>query len=308
MSKNRIHGAKKLLSDIFDTENVCILDDFPMSYDEVIKGMTILNRNLVEDYYFSNMSLEEIAEKYDQSIRWAAEHLQHALNYFKKENIRCYFIHGYTFAKKKKEVEDKFVENKNAIEWMNGILGEIENLNSVRKTKIEELSSLSKEQKEKLLHKNIHLVEDLYQIDLSMLSNKAAMYIADSYAAETIRLENLELSPRIYNALEMVKIHTLADLINLTEKELFEIRNLGTNSIEEIKESLKKYGYTLSNKRKIRDIGREQSYDSFIEELVSDIMREIYCENIDKTIKKNVINLVKEKFEGITLINGRPMN
>lgn len=52
-------------------------------------------------------------------------------------------------------------------------------------------------------------------------------------------IEELGLSVRAYNALRRRGIRTIGEVIDLTEKDLSEIRNLGSKSREEIKNALK---------------------------------------------------------------------
>ena len=67
-----------------------------------------------------------------------------------------------------------------------------------------------------------------------------------------------------------------------------------------------------------------EGFDNFIEELVIEIMGEIYFDDIEETTctldwfeefspmyeikKRDIINLVKEKFKDKTVIQGRPLN
>lgn len=66
------------------------------------------------------------------------------------------------------------------------------------------------------------------------------------------------------------------------------------------------------------------NFDEFIENLVTEIMSEIYFDDIKETTctlewfeehspmyeikKQDIINLVKEKLKDVTIINGRPIN
>ena len=67
-----------------------------------------------------------------------------------------------------------------------------------------------------------------------------------------------------------------------------------------------------------------KAFDDFIEDLVTEIMGEIYFDDISETTctldwfeefspmdeikKQDIINLVKEKFKNKTIINGRPID
>ncbi|MGH1398808.1 MAG: DNA-directed RNA polymerase subunit alpha C-terminal domain-containing protein [Alphaproteobacteria bacterium] len=60
-----------------------------------------------------------------------------------------------------------------------------------------------------------------------------------------IKLEDLELSTRAYNALEKYGVHFLGQLAFTTEAELLREPNFGKKSLIEVKEKLTKYGITL---------------------------------------------------------------
>jgi DNA-directed RNA polymerase alpha subunit len=55
-------------------------------------------------------------------------------------------------------------------------------------------------------------------------------------------LEDLDLTLRTYNALNRNGVHTLRQLIVLTENELLEIENLGSQGIEEIPKKIHELG------------------------------------------------------------------
>lgn len=55
----------------------------------------------------------------------------------------------------------------------------------------------------------------------------------------------LDLSPRIYNNLRKFHINTIEELVSYTEKDLLEIRDMGSRSLNDIKAQLAKHGYCL---------------------------------------------------------------
>ena len=59
------------------------------------------------------------------------------------------------------------------------------------------------------------------------------------------RVEELELSVRSYNCLKRAGIHSVRQLIDFSENDLFNIRNFGAKSIEEVKDKLHSMGLTL---------------------------------------------------------------
>ena len=92
---------------------------------------------------------------------------------------------------------------------------------------------------EKQLEKNRKLEKE---INLNIKKTMNAEGLAD---VNKIKIWDVGLSAKTYNYLSRVKIQTLGDITELTEKELFEIRNLGRKSIEEIKSVLENYGLKL---------------------------------------------------------------
>ena len=49
-----------------------------------------------------------------------------------------------------------------------------------------------------------------------------------------LSIDTIGLSVRSTNALRRAKVHTVGDMLEYTEEYLYEIRNLGRKSIEEI--------------------------------------------------------------------------
>jgi DNA-directed RNA polymerase subunit alpha len=62
-----------------------------------------------------------------------------------------------------------------------------------------------------------------------------------------ISIDELELSPRIYNCLKKANIHTVSDLVSYTPDELLKIKNFGRKSVEQVVFVLqKRFGLQLS--------------------------------------------------------------
>jgi len=66
-------------------------------------------------------------------------------------------------------------------------------------------------------------------------------------------IEELDFSVRSYNCLKKSGINTLRDLINYSPEEVIKIKNLGKKSLDEIKEKMNKYGFTLGEKKQQED-------------------------------------------------------
>lgn len=110
------------------------------------------------------------------------------------------------------------------------------------------LSAL-KQQRDTLKNENVllkTLLEHIIQGDISP-ERIVPIYQTDPQTEKLkTPLEKLGLSTRSYNALFRSNIRTLGDIIALSEKELRNIRNLGEQSIKEIKTIAYQYGLTLN--------------------------------------------------------------
>jgi hypothetical protein len=62
------------------------------------------------------------------------------------------------------------------------------------------------------------------------------------------RIDDLEFSTRVHNALGAMKVETMLELVQMTEQELMRSPNLGRKSLYEIKDTLAGYGLTLGLK------------------------------------------------------------
>ena len=56
-----------------------------------------------------------------------------------------------------------------------------------------------------------------------------------------LSIDTIGLSVRSTNALHRANIHSVGDMLGCSEQSLYEIRNLGKKSIEEIVEKIKEY-------------------------------------------------------------------
>ncbi|HHT13571.1 MAG TPA: DNA-directed RNA polymerase subunit alpha [Propionibacterium sp.] len=69
----------------------------------------------------------------------------------------------------------------------------------------------------------------------------------DEQIAESLNLpvEDLELSVRSYNCLKREGIHTVGELVARSEEDLLDIRNFGSKSIDEVRDTLANLGLSL---------------------------------------------------------------
>ena len=60
-------------------------------------------------------------------------------------------------------------------------------------------------------------------------------------------IEDLDFSVRAYNCLKRANIHTLQDLVNMSENDIMKIRNLGKKSLKEVLDKVRELGLVLRN-------------------------------------------------------------
>ena len=58
-------------------------------------------------------------------------------------------------------------------------------------------------------------------------------------------IEDLDFSVRAYNCLKRANIHTLQDLVNMSESDMMKIRNLGKKSLKEVLDKVRDLGLVL---------------------------------------------------------------
>ncbi len=99
------------------------------------------------------------------------------------------------------------------------------------------------------------LIEHLTVLtDLSAIADVSGMMIEKTEdpkikVLET-SIEDLDFSVRAYNCLKRAKIHTLQDLVNMSESEMMKIRNLGKKSLKEVLDKVREMDLILSNEDK----------------------------------------------------------
>lgn len=72
----------------------------------------------------------------------------------------------------------------------------------------------------------------------------------DVMNTKNISIDQLELSPRIYNCLKRANIDTLSDLVSYTQEDLLKIKNFGKKSVEQVVTVLQeRFGLKLSTKK-----------------------------------------------------------
>lgn len=84
--------------------------------------------------------------------------------------------------------------------------------------------------------------------DLPPQNNDYVMSYMKTVKARRIRVDSLELSVRVANALKNEGLETLGDVCKYTEIQLYRIPNFGRKSMNELKEILHFHGLSLNYK------------------------------------------------------------
>lgn len=103
------------------------------------------------------------------------------------------------------------------------------------------------------------------------LSNLSEEKPTDPLDFSTIRIEELDLSPRSYNCLKKSGITTLSQLLDYTEEDLLRIKNLGSGSAKEILDIINDTALTIRISRKKEADRALQELDESIEETSEDL-------------------------------------
>ncbi len=98
----------------------------------------------------------------------------------------------------------------------------------------------------KVFSEHLFLFENLSET-ANKVKNVAEQAEADAPANANIRIEELDLSQRPYNALKRTGIDTIAQLMEMTAAEVKKIRNLGASSYDEIVAKLLEHGFHLKS-------------------------------------------------------------
>jgi len=94
----------------------------------------------------------------------------------------------------------------------------------------------------KIMSQQLSVFGSILNIDLSMNGNPNGMD-SNELKAFIVPIDTLGLSARSYNSLERAGIKYLGELVMMGEKELKNIRNLGSRSLAEIQEVLAERGF-----------------------------------------------------------------
>lgn len=96
----------------------------------------------------------------------------------------------------------------------------------------------------KILTEHLSLFVSLYE-QLSTMEIMVERIEDTTTRLLDMTIEELDLSVRSYNCLKRAAIHTIQELTSKSENDMMKVRNLGSKSLEEVKEKLQQLGLSL---------------------------------------------------------------
>ena len=131
----------------------------------------------------------------------------------------------------------------------------------------------------------------------------------------SIKIEDLELSMRTYNALKLARINTLGDILDKTYDNLSKVRNLGLHSLREIEAKLNEYGYGFSGDGVIRpNVAPKESVIDIAEEAAKKVEEEDKLNSVemvhpyDYNALLDKYNKLKDCYDGLDADRDRLLN
>lgn len=103
-----------------------------------------------------------------------------------------------------------------------------------------------------VVYKNIHTSDQSGHVLNTTIDTVLSLDrpMEDIMNTTNISIDQLELSPRIYNCLKRANIHTLSDLVSYTQEDLLKIKNFGRKSVEQVVMVLQeRFGLELSGNK-----------------------------------------------------------
>ena len=94
------------------------------------------------------------------------------------------------------------------------------------------------------LFKNLAMAEAVVEVEPAEEAEEEEP-VSEAAPYLDTKIEDLELTVRSNNCLMRANIKTVGDLVNKTEDEIMNVRNLGRKSLDEVKEKLKSLGLSL---------------------------------------------------------------
>ena len=193
-------------------ENAKHIPDLNSSVEYVLNLLTKREQDVIRSRYCEKMTLEYICEKYNLSRERIHQIEIHALHKLKRSGNIRYLKYGVL-----------------------GVINKIDKLNNGYYENIREDLTKISELDESLIDRIINIIEDV-KFNKLIIKNYEKEGLTDS-------IENAGFSVRTYNCCKRAGYTTISKLAKASYEDLYNIRNLGKKSIQEIVDKLAVYGY-----------------------------------------------------------------
>lgn len=222
----------QLVSAIFGSQNMHALPDFNKAYEKAKLYLDDDSIQILEMYFIKSMTFRRISKELGVDPTTVRHRLAVVLRRLRTPKISNLFRYGCDIETEIQDYDErinagkqKLVEKQHELQKLNVSLKELEQM--LRCIHGEE-NAVSGEVVSELLNLRSSLINDTMNLSL----------------------DELDLNNRAYNALRRSGIRTVNQLYNLTEEELYSIRNLGGVTVRNIITSMKSLGFTNFPRKK----------------------------------------------------------
>lgn len=185
-------------------------DNWNYLFECVPNVLTLMEQQVIEMRYKRCLNLEEIGRKFEVTRERIRQIEAKAIRKLKRPQYKEYLLVGKEILSEYKSLKEQYKE----------LIEELKHNIFLTKYSIEELKTL-------------------------VIPDEVFTTIAET----DIPIERLELSVRNFNCLKRRGINTIFDLVNMTEKDLMKVRNMGSKSCKEIILKLQEFGLNLKEEK-----------------------------------------------------------
>lgn len=248
--KKLMTWKERLLSDIFETSEVVVNENFDEAYEKVMKILDDKSQKVIELYYRQQMTLEDIGRQFDLTKSRIGQIRDKALQKMRYPSRARLFSEKEYLTEEENALRERIEKRRKKLHWIasiNNLIDEIEFKDDknifdfdLSDTTIKSLKSIG-----------VYSTDDLYKLNFNLALERLGNALSDEeyliMLAERerktrdirelseIKIEELQLSVRSYNVLRRAGILTLQDLQErIEEQDIYKVRNLGRRSYEEI--------------------------------------------------------------------------
>ena len=240
---------ERLLSDIFETSEVVVYENFDEVYEKIMKVLDDKSQKVIELYYQKQLSLEDIGREFNLTGSRIGQIREKALRIMRHPNRARLFSEKEYLVEEENALRERIEKKRKKLQWITSITNLIDEIEFQDDKNIFDFD-LSNTTLRSLKRVGIYSTDDLYKLNFNLALERLGNALSDEdyvkMLAERdskdrrelseISIDELDLSIRGFNCLKRAGINTLQDLSDRIEyDDLLKVRNLGRKSYEEVK-------------------------------------------------------------------------